>query len=557
MRRPRTLVIATAVVAASAFALTACSSGGSSGGDSDSKKVADSTDVNAQPASKLKDGGTLRFALGSFGPDWNSWNNDGNADDIASARAPMDSSGCWNTKVDGSPTLNKDFCTSVKEDVSGGKQTITFELNDKAKFNDGTPINVDTFTNQWKILTNKDSNIVVASPYDKIESIEKGKSDKEVIVKTKETYEPYQDFFGGLFSQQINTPEIFNSAQVDKLNDGWLAGPFKIESFDNTQKSIIEVPNEKWWGEKPKLDKIVFKQYETNATIPAFKNGQIDVTSASSLTRMKQVQNVKGTEIRKGNGTNTFGFIFNTKSDDVKDIAVRKAFYQAINRAQQQKVLFQGMNWKSDVPGSWMLMPISKGYQDNYPVKDSDAKGAAKTLEDAGYKKDSSGYYAKDGKEVTVPIVNFNEDPIKVATLKAAVQDLKKAGIKASIDQRASQDFNKTFVSGNWSVSSSGYAMGGTIDTQPSQYYASEGDGNMTHCGNADINKKVASFNSIVDATKRVKAANDIEKEWQKACYAFLPVYNSPSFSAVPKNLANFGPALFTTRDWSMVGFVK
>ena len=39
---------------------------------------------------------------------------------------------------------------------------------------------------------------------------------------------------------------------------------------------VTFVPNEKWWGNKPKLDKIVYKQMADTASLNAFQNGEID-----------------------------------------------------------------------------------------------------------------------------------------------------------------------------------------------------------------------------------------------------------------------------------------
>ena len=58
-----------------------------------------------------------------------------------------------------------------------------------------------------------------------------------------------------------------------------------------------------------------------------------------------------------------------------------------------------------------MLMPFSKYYQDNYPVKEAGADAAKKVLTDAGYKANAKGIMEKDGKPASFKITNFGDDP--------------------------------------------------------------------------------------------------------------------------------------------------
>ena len=557
LRTIRRRVAPTALALSTLLVVAACggSGGSASGGASSGSGSNTLADYAKTPASDVKDGGTVRLPVSTFGPDWNLNSNNGNSSDTQAMLYPVDTAGCWTAAENGTPVLNRDFCTSVKDDVSGGKQTITIDVNPKATWNDGTPIDVDTFVNQWKIFNDPAYESVITKPYDDIANVTAGTSDKQVVITTKQVYEPYQDFFSGLVSQEVSTPDIFNKGFVDDPHPEWMAGPFTIKQLDNSAKTLVEVPNPKWWGTRPKLSQIVWTQYEDSASIPAFKNGQLDAVGVSTSTRLAQVEGVQGIDIRKGKTVGIFGFIMNTKSPDVSDVAVRKAIYQALDRKALSAVEFQGTGYSEQPPGSWMLMSVSEGYQDNYPVKDSDAAGAAATLQAAGYAKDSKGIFAKGGKEVAVPITNYGDDPVTLAFIKAAVQQLGKAGFAATIDQHSAQDFNKVFTSGDYAISFSGYGMGGYVDTQPEQYYNSTGDSNYTHCGTAAIDQRISTLNQQTDATTLTKDANGIEADWQKACYAFLPILNGPQFTAVKSDLVNYGSSLFLTPDWTVIGF--
>ena len=67
-------------------------------------------------------------------------------------------------------------------------------------------------------------------------------------------------------------PKTFTQGWVKNPHNEWAAGPYKVDSFSDSQ--VTFVPNEKWWGNKPKLDKIVYKQMADTASLNAFQNGE-------------------------------------------------------------------------------------------------------------------------------------------------------------------------------------------------------------------------------------------------------------------------------------------
>src|SRR6476620_4780677 len=299
----------TAVVAA--LALTACGGGGGAAkgpeagkGQEAGSDLAKLVSINAKDAKDLQPGGTVTLPLGNLGPDFNGFSNTGNSADNTALHRPIDEAGtwgCWNFDFDGTASPNKNFCEDVKSDVKDGKQTITIKVNPKATFNDGTPIDVKTFENTWKMLNgqNKDIDIVSSGAYEFVDSVKAGSSNKEVVVTTTQPVYPLSDMFGGFIPQTVNTPEIFNTGFTGELHPEWMAGPFKVDKFDSAAKTVSLVPNDKWWGEKPVLDKVIFRQLEASAEIAAFKNGEIDMADGRTLTKYKQLEGTKNSEVRR------------------------------------------------------------------------------------------------------------------------------------------------------------------------------------------------------------------------------------------------------------------
>ncbi|MGN6443086.1 MAG: ABC transporter family substrate-binding protein [Arthrobacter sp.] len=562
-----------AAAVAAALALTACGGGGGASGPETAKGQDSGSDlsklisINEKPAADLQQGGKVTLPLGNIGPDFNGFSNNGNSADNSALQVPMNPvgmnsggiGGCWKVDFKGKVTPNTDFCESVDSEVKDGKQTITIKVNPKATYNDGTPIDVKAFKNTWNILKSPDAgyDIVSSGAYEFVDSVEAGSNDKEVIVKTSRPVFPVDSLFFGLIHPAVNTPEIFNEGYNGNLHPEWMAGPFKLDQYDTAAKTVTLVPNDKWWGQKPVLSNVTFRQLETSAQIAAFKNGEIDAMNANTISLYKQLDGTKDTDIRRGQ--RLFAGGLNLNAQRITDVNVRKAIFAAVDREALRKVRFNGLNWEEPSSGSMMLLPFSEYYQDNYPVKETGPDAAKKVLTDAGYTANANGVMEKDGKPAAFKISNFGDDPTTLAVAQTLQKQLQAGGMDVGIDQRASADFGKVLGSREFDLSISGYTVGADATDAVKQYYDSKVNENKL--GDAELDKKIADLASIEDNAARNKAAMDVEKEHMAKYYSMGVVFNGPQISFVRKGLANYGPSLFQSLsqvpDWTTIGWEK
>lgn len=559
----------TAVVAA--LALTACGGGGGAATGPEAGKGQDAgsdlaklVSINAKDAKDLQPGGTVTLPLGNIGPDFNGFSNNGNSADNTALHRPIDQAGtwgCWNFDFDGTATPNKDFCEDVKSEVKDGKQTITIKVNEKATYNDGTPIDVKAFENTWNMLKgeNKDIDIVSSGAYEFVESVKAGSSNKEVIVTTTQPVYPLDSLFTGLIHPAVNTPAIFNEGFTGDMHPEWMAGPFKVGQYDSAAKTVTLAQNDKWWGNKPVLEKVVFRQLESSAAIAAFKNGEIDGVSANTITPYKQLDGTKDSEIRRGQRLFAGGLNLNAQKAPLTDVAIRKAIFTAVDREALRKVRFNGLNWEETSSGSMMLLPFSKYYQDNYPVKETGAEAAKKVLTDAGYKANAAGIMEKDGVPAAFKISNFGDDPTTLAFAQTLQNQLKAGGMDVGIDQRASADFGKVLGSRDFFMSVSGYTVGPDATDSVKQFYDSKT--NENELGDAELDADIKKLSTIADNAERNKAAMEVEKKHMEKYFSMGVVMNGPQISFVRTGLANYGPSLFKSLsqvpDWTTIGWEK
>ena len=553
-----------------ALALTGCGGGGTPSGPDAGKGQDAGSDltklisINAKDAKDLEPGGTVTLSLGNIGPDFNGFSNNGNSADNTALHRPIDGAGtwgCWNFDFDGTATPNKDFCEDVKSEVKDGKQTITIKVNEKATYNDGTPIDVKAFENTWKMLKgeNKDIDIVSSGAYEFVDSVKAGSSDKEVVVTTTQPVYPLDALFTGLIHPAVNTPEIFNTGFTGDMHPEWMAGPFKLDKYDSAAKTVTLARNDKWWGTKPVLDKVVFRQLESSAAIAAFKNGEIDGVSANTITPYKQLDGTKNSEIRRGQRLFAGGLNLNAQKAPLTDVAIRKAIFTAVDREALRKVRFNGLNWEETSSGSMMLLPFSKYYQDNYPATESGAEAAKKVLTDAGYTPNAAGIMEKDGVPAAFKISNFGDDPTTLAFVQTLQKQLQAGGMDVGIDQRASADFGKVLGSRDFFLSVSGYTVGADATDAVKQFYDSKT--NENELGDAELDAEIKALSSIEDNAERNKAAMEVEKKHMAKYFSMGVVMNGPQISFVRSGLANYGPSLFKSAsqvpDWTTIGWEK
>ena len=206
-----------------------------------------------------------------------------------------------------------------------------------------------------------------------------------------------------------------------------------------------------------------------------------------------------------------------------------------------------------------MLLPFSKYYQDNYPVKETGAEAAKKVLTDAGYTANAAGIMEKDGVPAAFKISNFGDDPTTLAFAQTLQNQLKAGGMDVGIDQRASADFGKVIGGRDFDMSVSGYTVGADATDAVKQYYDSKT--NVNGLGDAELDKRIADLASIEDNAERNKAAMDVEKEHMAKYFSMGVVMNGPQISFVRTGLANYGPSLFQSLsqvpDWTTIGWEK
>lgn len=390
--------------------VSGCGGGGNSDGESAAggKKNPSSgeNDINPVPRDELADGGTLTWAISELPPNFNVHHVDGTLGDNSDVMGGM-LFGPFDFDANAEPIVRTEYVESAELTSEDPKQVVTYRVNPKATWYDGTPITVADFQAHWKANNGSNPAYKVASTQgdDKVESVEQGRDEREVIVTFREKYADWRGLFSALLpASTANDPAIFN--------DGWkekpltTAGPFKFESIDRTAQTITLVRNEKWWGRPAKLERIIYRVIDPDAQVEALANKEIDfIDVGPDVNKLQRAQSTPGVVLRKAGGPNFRHITINGRSPVLSDVKVRQAVAMAIDRKTIAKALLAPLGVPAEPLNNHIFMTNQKGYKDNAgDLGTVDLEKAAALLDEAGWTAQGATR-TKDGKELVIRFV--------------------------------------------------------------------------------------------------------------------------------------------------------
>jgi len=554
MRRRVTIAAVTTVLA---MALAGCGSA-PGGGGAPAAPLSTEGDYNAQPYDNIRDGGTYTSALVEINPQFNTFQGD----------ATLYTRQLWNWynprvitfTAKGDPLFDPDYLVGAKEATVDGNTQITYTINPQAVYNDGTPIDWRSFDTTWKANNGTDKAYIALSTdgYDRITSVTRGADDRQVLVTFRGVNLYWPGLFNELLHPAVNTPALYNQGYLNNPHAEWGAGPYTIASIDQQAGTVIFERNPRWWGKRGKLDKRVFVVYESQASINAFRNGQIDSTGAGTAERLAQVKDLPGVVIRRSITTSNSLLTLNSRSPLLSDPAVRKAVMQGVDRRQIGQILHQGLDYTEQPPGSLTLFPFQDGYQDNFAkVVTFDPDAARRGLDAAGWPAGPDGTRSKDGRALTLEYVRVGDDPRAGAAATALAAMLKNVGVTMTIRQVPSADFAKITSQKNFDIFFSGYSSSDPYGfAYFCQLYCSDSQLNLSGTGTPDLDEKIRSVLSLPTLQEQYRAGNDVETE-AFGRFGVMPMENGPTIVAVKAGLANVGAGIFFTPLPEEVGYQK
>jgi peptide/nickel transport system substrate-binding protein len=471
----------------------------------------------------------------------------------------------------GSAEIEPALATKWEGDSTGTKWTFT--LREGVKFHDGTEFNADAVCfnfNRWYnfkgVLQNPD---VSAYWQDTFGGFAKNESSDQPpsLFKSCEVTNPTTVVLTianatgripaalALPAFAIQSPDAlkkYNADNVKQSGDTFEypeyatsrptgTGPYKLESRDRANKTVTLVRNPDYWGDKAKINKIVFKVIsDNNARKQELQAGTID---GYDLVAPGDISSLKGAgeQVLDRPPFNILYLGINQKNPQLAKPEVRQALAYAVNREALVKAKFP----PSAQVAKQFMPPEVSGYADDVTTYPYDLNKAKQLLAQAGASNLNLKFYWPT--EVSRPYMPNPKEIFEV--IKA---DLEKAGIKVT---PVSKVWNAGYLTDVQNGKADIHLLGWTGDYNDAYNFVGTFFGrNKPEFGftNQPLFDAIAKADATVDPGAREEAYKAVNRQIVEFLPA-IPVSHSPPSVAVQENVKDFVPSPVLNDEFALV----
>jgi peptide/nickel transport system substrate-binding protein len=561
MQRPSTRVLAASAAAFTALTMAACASSNRDNGGGD----------------EAASGGTLVFGAAGdpamFDP---AFGSDGETFRIARQLYE----GLLTTKPGGTdlePELAKSY------DVSDDGLTYTFHLRDGVKFQDGTDFNADAVCfnfERWYHWTGLAQSPSASAYYQDVfggfadtpdtpniyKSCEASDDSTAVITLNAVTSKFPAALTLPSFSMQ--SPDALKKYDADNLsgNDDALTypayalehptgtGPFTFDSWDRGNGEVTIVRNDDYWGDKAKLDKIIFRTIpDGNTRRQELEAGSIDGYDLVAPSDYKALSDAGFQVLTRDPfnilylGINAGGVAGTQANPALQDVRVRQAIAYAIDRDTIVKSLLPDGAEKAIE-----FMPKTvDGWADDVTKYDYDPDKAKQLLTEAGALGTTLRFYYPT--DVSRPYL-----PDPAAMFQVISQNLTDAGFTV---QPTALKWNPDYLNAVQAGQADIHLLGWTGDYNDAYnfigtFFAAKADGKAKAEFGAFDNKEIFDALAAADSDPDPSSRTEKYQEANRLIMDYLPgvpISSSPPALVVADDVQGLVPSPLTAEKFAPV----
>jgi peptide/nickel transport system substrate-binding protein len=438
-------------------------------------------------------------------------------------------------------------CLADSWTISNDGLVYTFKLHQGIKFHDGTTFNAEAvkYSVDRQLPPNATQDMPYASftfgPVKKVDVVD----DYTVRFTLNTPYTPFLANLAMSLAAPIVSPTAARKSNGNLNENPVGTGPFKFVKWDKAQ-SITLVSNDDYWGDKPKISKLIFKFTKENSVRASeLASGAVDAIDGIDPNDVKMLEGKK-MSIFKDKGMNINYMYFNCSRAPFNDPKLRQAVTYAINRDELVKYLYQGYADLANSP----LPSFMPGFNKNVKPYGYDPEKAKALLKQLG----------KENLKVKM-ITYSNPRPynsVNGQKLAEAIQGyLAKVGINATIDVYEWTDYKKRVGNGEGDIGFYGWiGDNGDADNFLSLLESKEIEStlNAAKYSSKEVDDLLVRARQLPNGDDRNKAYEKVQEIVMRDA-AWVPISNALTLAAYNPNVKGF--AVHPTGNIFFKGFSR
>lgn len=341
-------------------------------------------------------------------------------------------------------------------EFSDDYKELTIKLKDGLKWSDGKPITADDAVYTFNLIN--DNSSLNGSGFH-------GKAEKIDDTTFKLTYDQVATMTArsNLTGVPLVPKHVFekmSDVTTDVNKDPVTSGPFTFKEEDFTPQSYVFRKNPNYHEKgQPYIDGVRYTSYAGGqATQDAIVAGDIDWASNVFQNPEKQLAGAPVDYITMPSSAQVLVTCSSAEmgcTGPQTDVAVRKAIYYGMDRAQMNNLAFYGIFYDS----SSSLTPVpenekwlSKDVPESTVPEEANVEKAKQLLEDAGYTLGSDGIYQKDGVRLSFEVPAISGWTESINGVDVAGQQLKEVGIEMKAKQVSANEMTELYSKGDYQI---------------------------------------------------------------------------------------------------------
>ncbi|YAL83992.1 ABC transporter substrate-binding protein [Dermacoccaceae bacterium W4C1] len=457
---------------------------------------------------------------------------------------------------------------ATKWTESNGGKTWTFDLRTGVKFTDGTAFNAEAVCKNFTRMFDQNEAGQTAGSYWADNMGFKGgdetplykgctaKGANQAVIEVTRATSKFPDLLGlPSFSMQSPTAlEKYNANKITPQGDGFTyseyalkhptgTGKYKLEKYDEANKSITLVRNDDYWGDKAKTAKLVFKiipdETQRKNALAAGDIDGYDLPNPVDWPTLKKDDNLL---IRPAFNILYLGLNPNA-NPALKDIKVRQALYYAMNRPE-----FVKSQLPEGATVATQFVPSTvDGYNKDIAAYGYDPTKAKQLLKEAGQENlEIKLWYPS---EVTRP---YMPDPQKV--FQSVKSDWEKVGIKVT---PVTRPWNGGYLTATDQGKADSFFLGWTGDYNTTDNFIANFFGSPGGAFGVDgytfgktLLSEIQKADGVVDPAERTKTYQQLNAKIMKDYLVGLPISSSPPAIVFSKKVSGVVASPLTAEDF-------